>query len=273
MTAFGPDKASVAPAEYKYDVLAGVLSKAKELRRRLHALESKLEECEDMEWELGSISPDNLASKEQSIDTMLARLDSVLAEVKGALYMGYSALSKPDTFGGKRNLYEALLSDDYAKTSAVFDLKLEMDEQKILLKLPLLWSKYGTHGGMPPQYIAKGYWMWFGNELEALFHKKEADIPVFHRSHFSYIHVLKPKGFGYPDNDNYDTKFITDKVISWLGGTDGPLQVSFSSMSFVSENLEEGTYLVVTPNYNSGPDLETIRQWLNAAFSVCKNRQ
>lgn len=257
---------SMTPAEYKYNVLAGVLDKVPNLYQQAKNLAKCLEDAQDFIEDFNTIAPQNLTEKEEVLDQILKQLLPCFDRMKSTIFMAYSILATPDTFEGQRSISETLLSDDYEKTSMCFHLDLKADNEKLIVKLPILWSRYGPKQGVPAYIIAKGYWCWFGSEIERLFLQHENEIPPFRRSHFSFVHVLDPNKSHYPDNDNYDTKFITDKIISCIGGTDGPLQVSFSSMSLPSTNLEEGTYVVVSHNYNQSPSLQTLKEWLKTAF-------
>ena len=49
-----------------------------------------------------------------------------------------------------------------------------------------------------------------------------------------------------PDNDNYDFKRIIDIITDYLGGGDGGLTTSYFLESVVSDEVEEGSYIIIS---------------------------
>ena len=75
----------------------------------------------------------------------------------------------------------------------------------------------------------------------------------------TYFHVIAPDKKTFPDNDNRDTKRMTDTVCDALCLSDNALFCSFSAFGSRTANLEEGTYLCVSGDYDTPPTLTQVQ--------------
>lgn len=81
--------------------------------------------------------------------------------------------------------------------------------------------------------------------------------------HYLYIyHDLPTNKMYLIDNDNHETKHVTDAIIQFLPGGDSPLTCNFYASAAVSEAIPEGTYVTVTTATDGiKSDEEIIRYW------------
>ena len=81
--------------------------------------------------------------------------------------------------------------------------------------------------------------------------------------HYLYIyHDLPTNKMYLIDNDNHETKHVTDAIIQFLPAGDSPLSCNFYASAAVTESIPEGTYVTVT-SFNDGikSDEEIISFW------------
>ena len=64
------------------------------------------------------------------------------------------------------------------------------------------------------------------------------------------------------DNDNHETKHVTDAIARLLPAGDTPLNCNFYSSAMVTDQIPEGTYITVTAmEKGMMEDKEIVRFW------------
>lgn len=184
-------------------------------------------------------------------------LDEAIVGVRANTFLLYWALTEPDFLNEDGCIDEEFLPV-FKKAEEVFEIKTVVDNGCIFVKLPLLWSRYLYHTKAKHYTKAGDYLSWFDRELNAAFQKIDNEIPFVSEKHFSYLFVIPQGQMTFADNDNYDTKHITDVICQHIGTTDSGLTTSFSYMSIRAGNLEEGTYIAITPSYGNPPGLNAL---------------
>lgn len=164
----------------------------------------------------------------------------------------YKTITEPNTYDGSLPYDAALLTKEQGNFREIFDVRVVVKCDALLVKLPLLPSRYNQKkGGLGKLYFGQ----WATRELEAKLLQIEQELPTFPTRNIAYLHVIStPNPHTTADADNRDTKSITDTVSRFVGD-DGPLECSFSSCSIRAEKLDEGTYLAVTPTFGCPPSL------------------
>lgn len=177
----------------------------------------------------------------------------------------YHIIAEPETYHGATPYIEALTSDEQKKLRSVFDVKATVWDKWVLIKMPLLPTRYSSKFKPYSTHETNQYWVWyftvFEIELAAELQKIASQIPTYSRRNLAYLHIKNHGKNGLPDADNFDTKHVTDIVVEAMGGNDGPGLCSFVSWAEVTPDLPEGTYLCVSSKYESPPsqlDLKRI---------------
>lgn len=149
---------------------------------------------------------------------------------------------------------------------AVFEVDVRIVEQLLLVKLPLLWSRYGAIMHTGKQCYKTDSLRWFEWELNAALERISDQVPLYMYKNIGYLHVIPKALRTFVDNDNYDTKYITDTITTYLLGTDNGLVCSFSFYGMEEGELPVGSYAIVSPNFNAPPSMDTILPILKDAF-------
>ena len=129
-----------------------------------------------------------------------------------------------------------------------------LEEDAIYVRTPMLWSRNnrkirGDKGRtIGPErftmYRDSVYYSilidprYFGYNFER-FRKKIL--------HFLYVYHDLPNNQMYLiDNDNHETKNVTDAIVKFLPAGDTPLYCNFYSSAIITKDIPEGTYITVT---------------------------
>ena len=185
-------------------------------------------------------------------------LEDLIAGVRANVFHMYWVLTEPEDFSESQSSLPELTSDFFEKTKAIFDVKAVVDDGCLFIKIPLLWSRYLYHTKSKHYTKSSDYLSWFDRELNQALSKIDDDIPHMEGKHFSYVFVIPDGKMTFADNDNYDTKHITDVISQHIGTTDSGLTTSFSSMSIREGALTVGTYIAVTPSFGNPPRLQVL---------------
>lgn len=178
------------------------------------------------------------------------------------------AFSAPNIYDGVLRHIEAVTSEEQTKFHSVFEVKAELKDGLLLIKMPPLPSMFHSQFGNGNRYRSQPSARWFVHELEAALYQIPERPPFNFENHFSYLHVIKALTNTTPDSDNRDTKHITDTVCGYLGCSDSATATSFSSMAVQSEKLPEGSYLMVSPTFGKPPSLDfLVRQFSAVDFT------
>lgn len=150
---------------------------------------------------------------------------------------------------------------------AVFDVKTAVVDQLLLVKLPLLWSRYAAFLHDGKRCFATDSLRWFEWELRSALDKIRDQIPLYLNKNICYVHVVPKNSRMFADNDNYDTKHITDTIANSLLGTDNGLVCSFSYYGMQEGELPAGSYVIISPDLNAPPPLASLLPVLRSCFS------
>lgn len=175
----------------------------------------------------------------------------------------YHAVADPETYHGARSYAEAILSEEQEQLRSIFEVKVAVQGQWVIIKMPLLPSRYNPHFKPTVTHETNKYWLWYCNffdvELTAELLKKRDILPTYPRRNLAYLHIRNDTKTTLPDADNFDTKHITDTVSDLLLGTDNPNACSFSSWAEITDELPESSYLCVSPEYATPPSLGAVK--------------
>lgn len=260
------------PDEYRRFLLSAAVEKGTKLKQNFAEALENLERLDRAEEFLKNLPAGQEELYGGDIAELCKEAESVFDRVKRSLLSAYLSFVEPDDMGGYVTKLEALSDEGQEKMFSCFDVKLAVFSDILLLKMPQLWSRYSTKMSGPTWGLPKDHLPWFSTELERVFQQHLDEIPSYLNRHFSYVHVLGMDQKQFPDNDNYDTKKVTDIVSEYMGGTDNALRTSFSFFSTRESILNQGSYLVVTNTFNNPPALSYLQQLLEQIFGSSTGR-
>ena len=244
-------------------MLAPAMEHVAELKRIIKDCDEILDWIELQPKEIPRETAENLGPDLYSkhyVDSIKERF----SRVKTSLYLMYYFYGKH--FYDYASIHaQAGQSDD---SWAVFEVKAKVKNQCLLVKLPLLWSRYVAFLHNKKGCHATDSLGWMRWELRAALDKISDQIPLYVCKNICYVHVVPKDSTAHADNDNYDTKQITDTIIEYILGTDNGLVCSFSFYGIEEGELPVGSYAIVSPDHNAPPSLASLLPLLKAAFSV-----
>ena len=108
---------------------------------------------------------------------------------------------------------------------------------------------------------------YYNTDIKMALHEIKNDFKMSSEYAYQYIHVTDTSGAKQmADNDNYDTKYITDTVAHTLRTGDDCETVSFYFDTRFSDEIEEGTYLIVSSGKENIIPWERKRILLSSLF-------
>lgn len=239
------------------------------LQKALPWLKNLTRKTELILEDLATVSTDDAEPNADALIPLQEKTSEQLKQSFTALFHLYWSLTNPKLLLNGRTEFDVLTSEAYTKYFSVFEVKIVVQDNWILIKLPVLFSRYSRanlfKNGSKKKAAFTDFGYWFDRELNAELYKKSSEIPHYVEKHFSYLHVI-PIDIPFPaDADNYDSKHITDVVSNHMLCTDGADFTSFSSMSIREGILETGTYVIVSPTFGNPPSLDTLVEQIQMA--------
>lgn len=255
-----------------------VVVNAKEKAEKISKFERKfstdlrkiIEECDKIiDW-IPDPPPEKTATGEPDLVSfyLLESIQKRFKQLKTNLFYIYWNFARYDLADGMPDADAPTVSEFWEEHCKVFDVKAAVNGQLLLVKLPLLWSRYTTILGNGKRAYATDSLKWMDWELRSALAKIREQIPLYLKKNICYIHVIPEGEFCPVDNDNYDTKHITDIITRDLIGTDNAMICSFSFYGMRAGELPEGTYVAVSPDLNRPPALDSLVPIFNGAFSL-----
>lgn len=256
------------------EVVVNVKEKAEKIskfeRKFSTDLRKIIEECDKIiDW-IPDPPPEKTATGEPDLVSFyqLESIQKRFNQLKTNLFYMYWTLARYDLADGMPDADAPTVSEFWEKHCKVFDVRVAVKGQLLLVKLPPLWGRYTAMLSNGGRAYPTDSLKWMDWELRSALAEIQEQIPLYLKKNICYIHVL-PEGVScFVDNDNYDTKHITDIITSYLLGTDNAMICSFSFYSMRAGELPESTYVVVSPDLNEPPALKALVPILNREFSL-----
>lgn len=144
-------------------------------------------------------------------------------------------------------------------------------ENAIYVRTPMLWSRNnrrirGNKGRTigPEKCTVFRDSVYYSILLDPNY--QQYDFSKYKRKIIHYLFVYRdlPTNRMYLiDNDNHETKHVTDAIVRFLPAGDTPLNCNFYSSALLTDLVPEGTYVTVTPMEDGvKPDDDIVRFWL-----------
>ncbi len=199
------------------------------------------------------------------INEIQSSISQSMLGLRGHFFRAYWTLSEPENFDEALSKPDALHSDFQQKIAPNFEVKAAVRDNILLIKLPLLWSRYWYKRSGNSPVKSSDYLEWFDRELDSALYQIEEKLPLFLERNFTYLHVT-PAGKYATDSDNYDTKHVTDVIANHLVGTDHPSYNSFFYASMQEGLLSPGTYVAITQGVRIVPQMDKIISLIMSEF-------
>lgn len=226
----------------------------------------EIAEPEESSSELFSLDSERRTGRTEFVRAALRNIRSDLFHAYWAL-TGVNFIDAP--YFAKGQVEAACNAEN--QESKVFDsVAVKVLKRCVFVKMPLLWSRYSYAKLGNKSLPSTDSLSWFDRELNAAFNAVADTLPVLQERHITYLHVVPLTERQPVDNDNYDTKHITDIIAGHLGSSDVCFSTSFSYMSIREGALPSGTYIVVTPEVGVPPPIASIVTQLKKAFFASK---
>ena len=145
-----------------------------------------------------------------------------------------------------------------------------LTQDAIFVRTPMLWSRNnrrvrGDKGRTigPEKCTVYRESVYYSIILDPLF--PQYDFSGFKKKIFHYLYIyhdLPANRMYLIDNDNHETKHVTDAIARLLPAGDTPLNCNFYSSAMVTDQIPEGTYITVTAmEKGMMEDKEIVRFW------------
>ena len=149
-----------------------------------------------------------------------------------------------------------------------------LESQAIFVRTPMLWSRNnrrvrGNKGRTigPEKCTIYRESVYYSIILDPDFQTYDFSRYKKKIIHYLYIYRDLPANKMYLiDNDNHETKHVTDAIVRFLPAGDTPLNCNFYSSAMLTDLIPEGTYITVTPMESRMlPDNEIVDFWRSRA--------
>ncbi len=210
------------------------------------------------EKQLDDIPNDVVPFCEDTLDDVLNQCEQTINGARGNIFSLYWLLSEPETFGSTLTIFDACTSEIQDRFCSVFKVKAVVFSGNLVVKTPLLWSRYSHKNSSGTGVRRSDYLRFFDRELRSELLKIESQIPQYETRHIAYLHVVPKAAARVADSDNYDTKHITDTISDFMIGGDGAFVCSFSNFSILEGELPPGSYAVVSDNFQNPRSLSEL---------------
>ena len=247
--------------------------KADEIKKQSESVQKHLEKalayCKNVERKCtdfmsihNETAPHRVPPNESSMD----EIDTLNFLVRANLFAAYDTLVAPQTFHNQRSAGVAAV-DDYLKYNDLIEkIFVAAQDNRLYIKLPLLWGRGRYKAWVKRHRVDYDYLHWFSRNLDSALTLIEETIPTYHMKSIQYLFVFEPSS-RTSDSDNYDTKSISDTIVSHMLGDDSPLQCSFAYASTTSDKLSSGTYIVVSEGLDFSLSIEEQKSIWNTLLN------
>lgn len=219
---------------------------ASELQRNMDRLSDRLAQEHDF---LNSASPVEYISDESREMT-----DEVYSRIRCAAYYLYKiACEMPDN----GSVFGSVASDECQHSRAVVEDQVQayLEPDAIYVRTPMLWSRQN-------KVVRSGAFQKIGPERCTMYQDSvrhaimlapnfgEYDFTRYREKMLHYLFVFNGSlrdGRRFIDNDNHETKHVTDGIVSFLPGGDAPLCCRFFYDAILENRIPEGSYITVLP--------------------------
>ena len=231
-----------------FEQVEAMKAQAEAVRKYAHAIAAQCNEIENLCTTLTETCVCSSLTESVVMD-ISGELDQAFFSLRLSVFEAYKALVQPQTFGFRRSASVAAVEDFQKYNDSVEKIFACVENDILHIKLPLLWSRgryksWGNGGANDYDYLH-----WFTVNLDAALTLIGDKIPRYRHKNICYLFVADARKTPI-DSDNYDTKSITDTIVSHMPGGDSALNCSFVYTSATSAKLDPGTYITVSESKN-----------------------
>lgn len=238
---------------------------AENLRSRLSIFESNLEIEREMIRNCGTSEVFTCAPSLS--DEVFSALRFACNELNTLSIAPPAVELRPDPEAEKKRYYRNVVLPQDQVVS-------HLTEDAIFVRTPMLWSRNNrmVRGGKgrtigPEKCTVYRDSVYYSIILDPEF--QSYDFSKFKKKiiHYLYIYRDLPENKMYLiDNDNHETKHVTDAIARLLPAGDTPLNCNFFSSAQVTDLIPEGTYITVTAmDHGVLSDTDIVDFWRNTS--------
>lgn len=192
------------------------------------------------------------AGVEDNLDSCSATLD----EYESYLHKGIESIYLTATQPLSGEL--AVIEKNQRESAHMFGIHAELINGNLIVRMPMLGSMYRrrSDGSRP-------YGHMFAVEVESVVRElittlDQEVIEKFQKKTLIYCFVYSQEDRYVLDSDNHDSKTITDAVCAPFLSTDSGCSTMFCYRTIITDSLQPGTYIVLSPGMGSIPDLDIL---------------
>lgn len=222
----------------------------------------------EIERKMPGMADESSSNSTYSRSVLLA--ESLISNVRNNVLTLYKAAQTPLLFESLSLENGQTIADFIQQENDQDDVNVRLEEDAIYVKLPMLWTRDGRQvRSKNGRYLSPENSKIFRSEIIRKMVNSPKfltyDVSKFSKKiiHFLYVFDAIPSNRHLVvDNDNHDTKYIQDAIVMNLPGGDNPLECFIYSSAALSQAVQPGTYVTVTP-MKSGvkTNEEILRYW------------
>lgn len=223
-----------------------------------------------IEKEMPGMTDESSSNSTYSRSVLLA--ESLISNVRNNVLTLYKAAQTPPLFDSLSLESGQTIADFVQKNDNQNDVDVHLEEDAIYVKLPMLWTRdrrqvRSKNGRYLSPENSKIFRSEIINKMVNAPEFSTYDVSKFSKKiiHFLYVFDAIPSNRHLiVDNDNHDTKYIQDAIVMNLPGGDNPLDCFIYSSAALSQTVQPGTYVTVTPmEAGAKTSEEIIHYWLD----------
>jgi len=192
-------------------------------------------------------------------------------QLRACVYCAYKEIVDPIIALSTRSAGNVKIADFLKYNDSTEQIITVVEAEKIYIRVPILWAKGRYKNWTKKHGYLYDYLGWFCENLNSALTALGDNIPKYRKKNITYLFVRDLEGrstIAIPDSDNYDTKSITDVITSNLAGGDSAISCSFAYMSAVTNDIAEGTYIVIS----EGLDISASKEGIISDFKQLLSR-
>ena len=167
----------------------------------------------------------------------------------------------------RRGYIEGLVDDKEGEIAAAIDevkntIVTAVIGDNFLAKTPLAMHQYKRQVvSRTGSKIEVSYDWTYGRILREIIFDNMRHIPGYREKNVSILHICSEETEYIPDTNNRDIKTLIDAITLPFSGRDSAVSCSIFTATIPTNEVKEGTYLIVSKGFGAVPDIEKMLQF------------
>ena len=218
------------------------------------------------------LSFSHYASDEKEKEKILRNLLDNFISKASSIYTGFIS-TFPDTFS-ECSWQNAENQETEEKNKGGKIVQAAEFKQCVFIKMPILWKRVPRTVTVTSVSYAHSCVIdsspFYTNEIKQALYPFKNLLFCYRETTIMYNFVHPKEQVFAMDNDNYDTKSITDAITSYFLDGDSPRSCRFVYQSFFTDELEPGTYIALIPSFDKVATKPFLLHTFDTLFSTLK---